>query len=165
MKAAKAAKKRIARSASRSRSLTVRTTRRIKKNDKTLRVYVRPPRVNVTTPTPQVNVTAPEVRVDAPPPAIIPAPVVKVDVDSPETADAISMNSLRKELERCMKNQKAVEVILSVDWGAQSRRYRFGNLVRVEDGIIELKPAPSEEAVPGSVIIPMNRIVAVIPTS
>lgn len=75
------------------------------------------------------------------------------------------MNSLRKELERCMKNQKAVEVILSVDWGAQSRRYRFGNLVRVEDGIIELKPAPSEEAVPGSVIIPMNRIVAVIPTS
>jgi hypothetical protein len=165
MKSAKAAKKRIARTASRSRSRTARKTRRRKRSGKMLRVHVRSPRVNVTTPVPQVNVAAPEVRVDAPPPAIIPPPVVKVDVDSPETADCVSMNSLRKELERCMKHKQTVEVILSVDWGAQSRRYRFGNLVRVEDGIIELKPAPSDETAPGSVIIPLNRIVAVIPTS
>jgi hypothetical protein len=159
LKSAKAAKKqgRIARAASRTRPRAARKRRRGKRGSgKILRVHVR---------SPQVNVPVPEVYVDAPPPAIIPAPVVKVDVDSPETADYVSMNSLRKELERCMKHQQTVEVILSVDWGAQSRHYRFGNLVRVEDGIIELKPALSEETAAGNVIIPLNRIVAVIPIS
>lgn len=135
-----------------------------------LRVQVRPPRVHVKTPAPRLTVTpstpaiqveAPTVHVQAPEPIVIPAPVVHVDVEADDNPDEESLQGLRKELLKCMKQKQTVELLLP-GMGEESRRYRVGSLVRVEDGIVELQSAhPSESA--ARVIFPLNRIAGLVP--
>lgn len=135
-----------------------------------VRVQVRPPRVNVTTPPlqldpPVVQVEAPVVQIEAPKPIVIPAPIVKVDVESEESPDQASMDGLRLELKKCMKKNQLIEVLLTTDWGPESRSYRIGKLVRVDEGIVELQTMQSSSARGARVIIPITRIVAIIPNA
>ncbi|GEC88241.1 MULTISPECIES: hypothetical protein [Brevibacillus] len=142
-----------------------------------VRIHVRAPRVNVTTPTPQVEapvvqveapvvqVEAPVVQVEAPKPIVIPAPVVKVDVETEETAEQACIEGLRQELSKCMRNDQLVEVLLTTDWGPESRSYRIGKLLRVEEGIIELQTLPSSRTNGASILIPITHIVAIIPNA
>lgn len=137
-----------------------------------LRVNVRAPSVRVTTPAPHVSVTAPAptvqveaptVQIKAPKPLIIPAPIVKVDVEAEERADEISLKGLRRELRKCMQENQIVELILTTDWGPDSRSYRIGTLMRVDEGLLELRTQPSAPTQGSSILIPLNRIVAIIP--
>ncbi|WP_286085942.1 hypothetical protein [Brevibacillus sp. NSP2.1] len=59
-----------------------------------------------------------------------------------------------------MRQNRTVEVILTSDWGPDSRPYRVGQLTRVDDGIIELKLDGSYGS---CILIPLNRIAAIIP--
>ncbi|WP_309145118.1 hypothetical protein [Brevibacillus sp. HB2.2] len=143
-----------------------------------VRIHVRAPQVNVTTPTPQVEapvvqveapvvqvespvvqVEAPYVQVEAPKPIVIPAPFVKVDVEKEESADQASIEGLRQELSKCMRNDQRVEVLLTTEWGPESRSYRVGKLLRVEEGIIELQTSSR------SIVIPITHIVAIVPNA
>ncbi|MFA4132433.1 MULTISPECIES: hypothetical protein [unclassified Brevibacillus] len=143
-----------------------------------VRIHVRAPQVNVTTPTPQVEapvvqveapvvqvespvvqVEAPYVQVEAPKPIVIPAPLVKVAVEKEESADQASIEGLRQELSKCMRNDQRVEVLLTTEWGPESRSYRVGKLLRVEEGIIELQTSSR------SIVIPITHIVAIIPNA
>ncbi|MDH6349856.1 hypothetical protein [Brevibacillus sp. 1238] len=134
-----------------------------------VRLHVRAPQVKVTTPAPHVSVTsatptvqveAPIVQFEAPKPLVIPAPIVKVDVEAEDTPEQESVAGLRKELQKCMRQNRTIEVILTSDWGPDSRPYRVGQLKRVDDGIIEL----ALDANHGTcILIPLNRIAAIIP--
>lgn len=137
-----------------------------------LRVNVRAPKVHVTTPVPQVSVSspvptvqveAPSVNIQAPKPIVIPAPIVQVEVEAEERAEEASMKGLRRELKRCMKQDQTVELLLESDFGPDNRKYRIGNLVRVEEGMVELRTSASLDMSASSILIPLNRIVAVIP--
>ncbi|MDR7317300.1 hypothetical protein [Brevibacillus nitrificans] len=137
-----------------------------------LRVHVRAPKVHVTTPaplvtvapaTPTVQVEAPSVNIQAPKPIVIPAPIVQVEVESEESADEISLQGIRKELTKCMKKNQTIELLLASDWGPENRPYRVGNLVRVDEGILELQTLPSLHPQAARILIPLNRIVALIP--
>ncbi|MCC8437023.1 hypothetical protein HP567_020970 [Brevibacillus sp. M2.1A] len=147
-----------------------------------VRIHVRAPQVNVTTPTPQVEapvvqvdapvvqveppvvqVEAPYVQVEAPKPIVIPAPLVKVDVEREESADQACIEGLRQELGKCMRNDQLVEVLLTTDWGPEGRSYRVGKLLRVDEGIIELQTLPSSRTNGASILIPITHIVAIIP--
>ncbi|MGG1661522.1 hypothetical protein [Brevibacillus sp. NRS-1366] len=149
------------------------TNKLVKANDqRMLRVNVRAPNVHftapvphvsVTAPTPSVQVEAPTVQIQAPKLVIIPAPIVKVDVEAEESTDEVSLKGLRKELRKCMKENQIVELILTTDWGPDSRSYRMGTLVRVDEGLIELRTHASLPNKGGSILIPLNRIVAIIP--
>ncbi|WP_235617501.1 hypothetical protein [Brevibacillus brevis] len=156
-----------------------------------VRIHVRAPRVNVTTPIPQVEapvvqveapvvqveapvvqveppvvkVEAPYVQVEAPKPIVIPAPLVKVDVESEESADQVCIEGLRQELSKCMRNDQLVEVLLTTDWGSESRSYRVGKLLRVDEGIIELQTVTSSRTNGASILIPLTHIVAIIPNA
>lgn len=165
-----AKKKTRARSVSRKRHRSNQTAKRlIDRLHRIVRLHVRAPNVNVTTPAPSVSVTsptpnvqveAPIVQFEAPKPLVIPAPVVKVDVEAEDTPEQESVASLRKELCKCMRENRTVEVILTSDWGPDSRPYRVGQLARVDDGIIELK---LDGSYGNCILIPLNRIVAIIP--
>ncbi|KMZ40313.1 hypothetical protein AC624_04105 [Bacillus sp. FJAT-27238] len=147
-----------------------------------VRIHVRAPQVNVTTPTPQVEapvvqveapvvqvespvvqVEAPYVQVEAPKPIVIPAPLVKVDVEKEESADQVCLEGLRQELSKCMRNDQLVEVLLTTDRGPESRSYRVGKLLRVEEGIIELQTSSHTNG--ASIVIPITHIVAIIPNA
>lgn len=137
-----------------------------------LRVSVRAPKVHITTPAPQVSVSAPvpavqveapSVSIQAPKPIVIPAPIVQVEVEVEERVEEASIKGLRKELKKCMNQNQTIELLLESDWGANSSRYRVGSLVRVEDGLVELRPSASLAAHANSILIPLHRIVAVIP--
>ncbi|MGG0937970.1 hypothetical protein ABHN11_18000 [Brevibacillus centrosporus] len=137
-----------------------------------LRVHVRAPKVHVTTPAPLVTVTpaaptvqveAPAVNIQAPKPIVIPAPIVHVEVEPEESADEISLQGIRKELTKCMKKNQTIELLLTSDWGPESRPYRVGNLVRVDEGILELQTIPSLHPKAARILIPLNRIAALIP--
>ncbi|WP_236841401.1 hypothetical protein [Brevibacillus formosus] len=140
-------------------------------------IHVRAPQVNVTTPTPQVEapvvqveapvvqVEAPYVQVEAPKPIVIPAPLVKVDVEKEESADQACIEGLRQELSKCMRNDQLVEVLLTTDWGPESRSYRVGKLLRVDEGIIELQTLTSSRINGASIVIPITHIVAIIPNA
>ncbi|WP_409174495.1 hypothetical protein [Brevibacillus fortis] len=149
-----------------------------------VRIHVRAPQVNVTTPIPQVEapvvqveapvvqveapvvqVEAPVVQVEAPKPIVIPAPVVKVDVETEESADQACIEGLRQELSKCMRNDQLVEVLLTKDWGPESRSYRVGKLLRVDEGIIELQTLTSSRTNGVSILIPITHIVAIIPNA
>lgn len=149
-----------------------------------VRIHVRAPQVNVTTPTPQVEapvvqveapvvqveapvvqVEAPYVQVEAPKPIVIPAPLVKVDVEKEESADQACIEGLRQELSKCMRNDQLVEVLLTTDWGPESRSYRVGKLLRVDEGIIELQTLTSSRTNGASIVIPITHIVAIIPNA
>lgn len=133
--------------------------------------------MNVTTPTPQVEapvvqveapvvqVEAPYVQVEAPKPIVIPAPLVKVDVEKEEAADQACIEGLRQELSKCMRNDQLVEVLLTTDWGPESRSYRVGKLLRVDEGIIELQTLTSSRTNGASIVIPITHIVAIIPNA
>lgn len=165
-----AKQKKRARSVSRKRPRSNQTAKRlIDRLHRIVRLHVRAPNVNVTTPAPSVSVTsptpnvqveAPIVQFEAPKPLVIPAPVVKVDVEAEDTPEQESVASLRKELWKCMRENRTVEVILTSDWGPDSRPYRVGQLARVDDGIIELK---LDGSYGNCILIPLNRIVAIIP--
>lgn len=137
-----------------------------------LRVNVRAPKVLVTAPVPEITVTpstpsvqveAPTVNIQAPKPLIIPAPIVNVEVEAEESAEEAGVKGLRKELVKCLKQQQTIELLLFADFGVHSRRYRVGKLIRVDEGIVELQTL-SALAPPGnSVLIPLHRIVAIIP--
>jgi hypothetical protein len=103
------------------------------------------------------------VNIRAPKPIVIPAPIVQVEVEAEERADEASMQGLRKELKKCMKQNQTIELLLESDWGPDNRRYRIGNLIRVEEGMIELRTSASLDMSASSILIPLNRIVAVIP--
>ncbi|QRG65610.1 hypothetical protein [Brevibacillus choshinensis] len=137
-----------------------------------LRFIVRAPKVHVSTPAPQVSVSspvpqvqveAPSVNIQAPKPIVIPAPIVQVEVEAEERAEEASMNGLRKELKKCMKQNQTIELLLESDWGPDNRKYRIGSLVRVEEGMVELRTSASLDMSGSSILIPLNRIVAVIP--
>lgn len=137
-----------------------------------LRVNVRAPNVRVTTPAPHVSVNtpiptvqveAPTVQIEAPKPLIIPAPIVQVDVEKEESAEDASLYALRKELRKCKKENQIVELILTTDLGPEGRDYRRGTLVRVDEGMIELHSCASLPNNGRSILIPLNRIVAIIP--
>lgn len=137
-----------------------------------LRVHVRAPKVHVTTPAPLVTVApaaptvqveAPAVNIQAPKPIVIPAPIVHVDVEPEESADEISLQGIRKELTKCMKKNQTIELLLTSDWGPENRPYRVGNLVRVDEGILELQTIPSLHPKAARILIPLNRIAALIP--
>ncbi|MFC8683630.1 hypothetical protein [Brevibacillus porteri] len=135
-----------------------------------VRINVRAPRVNVTTPIPQVDapvvqVDAPVVQVEAPKPIVIPAPLVKVDVETEESADQACIEGLRQELSNCMRRDQHVEVLLTTDWGPESRSYRVGKLLRVDEGIIELQTLASSRTNGASILIPITHIVAIIPNA
>lgn len=156
-----------------------------------VRINVRAPRVNVTTPIPQVDapvvqvdapvvqveapvvhveppvvqVEAPVVQVEAPKPIVIPAPLVKVDVETEESADQACIEGLRQELSNCMRRDQHVEVLLTTDWGPESRSYRVGKLLRVDEGIIELQTLASSRTNGASILIPITHIVAIIPNA
>ncbi|MGF9907539.1 hypothetical protein [Brevibacillus porteri] len=149
-----------------------------------VRIHVRAPQVNVTTPIPQVEapvvqveapvvqveapvvqVEAPYVQVEAPQPIVIPAPVVKVDVETEESADQACIEGLRQELSKCMRNDQLVEVLLTTDWGPESRSYRVGKLLRVDEGIIELQTLTPSRTNGVSILIPITHIVAIIPNA
>ncbi|MFS0915752.1 hypothetical protein [Brevibacillus sp. 179-C 1.1 NHS] len=175
----------------RRRTAKRKTNSLIKKLRRFVRIHVRSPQVNVTTPTPQVEapvvqveapvvqveapvvqveapvvqVEAPVVQIEAPSPIVIPAPVVKVDVETKESADQACLDELRQELGKCMKKNQIVEVLLLTDWGPESRSYRIGKLLRVEEGIIELQTISSSATNGASVVIPIPHIVAIIPNA
>lgn len=137
-----------------------------------LRVHVRAPKVHVTTPAPLVTVAptaptvqveAPAVNIQAPKPIVIPAPIVHVEVEPEESADEISLQGIRKELTKCMKKNQTIELLLTSDWGPENRPYRVGNLVRVDEGILELQTIPSLHPKAARILIPLNRIAALIP--
>ncbi|WP_261376105.1 hypothetical protein [Brevibacillus brevis] len=156
-----------------------------------VRIHVRAPQVNVTTPMPQVEVPvvhvdapvvhvdapvvqveppvvqveAPYVQVEAPRPIVIPAPLVKVDVETEESADQACIEGLRQELSKCMRRDQLVEVLLTTDWGPESRSYRVGKLLRVDEGIIELQTLTSSRTNGASILIPITHIVAIIPNA
>ncbi|WP_429844260.1 hypothetical protein [Brevibacillus sp. FIR094] len=156
-----------------------------------VRIHVRAPQVNVTTPIPQVEapvvhveapvvhveapvvqverpvvqVDAPYVQVEAPKPIVIPAPLVKVDVETEESADQACIEGLRQELSNCMRRDQLVEVLLTTDWGPESRSYRVGKLLRVDEGIIELQTLISSRTNGASILIPITHIVAIIPNA
>ncbi|TKI54844.1 hypothetical protein E8L90_04960 [Brevibacillus antibioticus] len=142
-----------------------------------VRIYVRAPQVNVTSPTPQVEapvvqvespvvqVEAPYVQVEAPKPIVIPAPIVKVDVETEESADQACIEGLRQELSKCMRNDQLVEVLLTTDMGPESRSYRVGKLLRVDEGLIELWTLSSSRTNGASIVIPITHIVAIIPNA
>ncbi|MGN7470331.1 hypothetical protein [Brevibacillus sp. SAFN-007a] len=157
-----AKKKTRAKSASRSRRpSSSRAARRfLDRLHRIVRLHVRAPNVNVTSATPTVQVEAPIVQLEAPQPLVIPAPIVKVDVEAEDTPEQESMESLRKELRTCMKQNRTVEVILTSDWRPDSRPYRVGQLTRVDDGMIELK---LDGSYGNRILIPLNRIAAIIP--
>lgn len=170
MRKSKAARKKARLIAAKARRRSARQTSVARRLRSALRVHVRAPKVHVTTPTPQVTVTSPAVQVEAPAvnvqapkPIVIPAPIVQVEVEAEDGANEISMKGLRRELSRCMRENQTVELLLAADGGRESsRRYRIGSLVRVEEGIVELKgcPAPGQEA--ARILIPLNQIVALI---
>ncbi|GED24364.1 hypothetical protein BAG01nite_04660 [Brevibacillus agri] len=166
-----AKKKTRAKSVSRSRrrSSGQATRRLLDRLNRVVRLHVRAPNVKVTTPAPHVSVTsatptvqveAPIVQFEAPKPLVIPAPIVNVDVEAEDTPEQESVEGLRKELYKCMRQNRTVEVILTSDWGPGSRPYRVGQLTRVDDGIIELKLGGSYGS---CILIPLNRIAAIIP--
>ena len=130
-----------------------------------LRVNVRAPNVRVTTPAPHVSVNTPipTVQIEAPKPLVIPAPIVQVDVEKEESAEDASLYALRKELRKCKKENQIVELILTTDLGPEGRDYRRGTLVRVDEGMIELHSCASLPNNGQSILIPLNRIVAIIP--
>jgi hypothetical protein len=140
-------------------------------SNRPLRVNVRAPKVHVTTPVPQVSVMAatptvqveaPSVTVEAPKPIIIPPPVVQVEVEDEEHPDEASMKGLRKELLKCMKQNQTVELVLAADFGSPSHRYPIGTLVRVDEGIVELKMTSIPDGMKArTMMIPLNRIVAI----
>lgn len=155
----KAARKKAARAPrKRSASKTVKTDAQ-----RMLRVNVRAPSVRVRTTAPNVQVEAPTVQIKAPKPLIIPAPIVKVDVEAEERPDEICLKGLRRELRKCMQDSQSVELILTSDWGPDSRSYRVGTLVRVDEGLLELRTQPSAQTHGGRIMIPLNRILAIIP--
>ncbi|WP_312115101.1 hypothetical protein [Brevibacillus reuszeri] len=133
--------------------------------DRMIRVNVRAPNVRVTTPAPQVSVHTPipTVQIEAPKPLIIPPPIVHVDVEKEENTEEASFHALRKELRKCKKENQSIELILTSDWGPDSRDYRRGTLVRVDEGLIELRSCATLPGNGQSILIPLNRIVAVIP--
>ncbi|MED1798485.1 hypothetical protein [Brevibacillus porteri] len=140
-------------------------------------VQVEPPVVQVEAPVvqveapvvqveaPVVQVEAPVVQVEAPKPIVIPAPLVKVDVETEESADQVCIEGLRQELSKCMRNDQLVEILLTTDWGPESRSYRVGKLLRVDEGIIELQTLPSSRTKGASILIPITHIVAIIPNA
>ncbi|ATF14275.1 hypothetical protein A616_20510 [Brevibacillus brevis X23] len=133
-------------------------------------VHVEPPVVKVEAPVvqvevPVVQVEAPVVQVEAPKPIVIPAPLVKVDVETEESADQVCIEGLRQELSKCMRNDQLVEILLTTDWGPESRSYRVGKLLRVDEGIIELQTLPSSRTNGASILIPITHIVAIIPNA
>ncbi|MFF0825714.1 hypothetical protein ACFYU8_07200 [Brevibacillus sp. NPDC003359] len=156
-----------------------------------VRIHVRAPQVNVTTPIPQleapvvqveapvvqveapvvqveapvVQVEAPYVQVEAPKPIVIPAPIVKVDVGTEESADQACIDGLRQELSKCLRDDQLVEVLLTTDWGSEGRSNRIGKLLRVDEGIIELQTITSSRTSGTSVLIPITHIVAIIPNA
>ncbi|MED4750014.1 hypothetical protein [Brevibacillus choshinensis] len=170
MKMTKAARKRTRVKSAKARLRQVGLLQ--KRLNRFLRVNVRAPKVHVTTPTPQVSVSAsvptvqveaPSVNIQAPKPIIIPAPIVQVEVEAEERVEEASMKGLRKELKRCMKQNQTIELLLESDWGPDNRRYRIGTLIRVEEGMIELGTSAPLDMNASSILIPLNRIVAVIP--
>ncbi|WP_173617337.1 hypothetical protein [Brevibacillus sp. DP1.3A] len=133
-------------------------------------VHVEPPVVQVEAPVvhvepPVVRVEAPYVQVEAPKPIVIPAPLVKVDVEAEESADQACIDGLRQELSKCLRNDQLVEVLLTTDWGPESRSYRVGKLLRVDEGIIELLTLASSRTNGASILIPITHIVAIIPNA
>ncbi|MFF2528801.1 hypothetical protein ACFVS2_07780 [Brevibacillus sp. NPDC058079] len=133
-------------------------------------VHVEPPVVQVEAPVvhvepPVVQVEAPYVQVEAPKPIVIPAPLVKVDVEAEESADQACIEGLRQELSKCLRNDQLVEVLLTTDWGPESRSYRVGKLLRVDEGIIELLTLASSRTNGASILIPITHIVAIIPNA
>jgi hypothetical protein len=112
---------------------------------------------------PTVQVEAPAVNIQAPKPIVIPAPIVHVEVEPEESADEISLQGIRKELTKCMKKNQTIELLLTSDWGPENRPYRVGNLVRVDEGILELQTIPSLHPKAARILIPLNRIAALIP--
>lgn len=174
LKSAKSAKKRNRYSRlNQSSSHNVRGKRARKlDHPRWLRVNVRAPKVLVTAPAPELTVTpstpsvqveAPTVNIQAPTPLIIPAPIVNVEVEAEESAEEAGVKGLRKELVKCMKQQQTIELLLSADFGVHSRRYRLGKLIRVDEGIVELKTLSALDHNGSSVLIPLHRIVAIIP--
>jgi len=172
MKTAKAGKKKNTRSARRSSDIIRAPASSKGSRPRPLRIHVRAPKVHVTTPAPQLTVTpstpavqveAPTVHVQAPKPLVIPAPIVKVEVEPEENPDLESIKALRKELSKCKKHNQTVELLLAADLGTQGRQYRIGHLLRVEEGIIALRTLSTQERQGMTVLIPLNRIVAVIP--
>ncbi|WP_400163352.1 hypothetical protein ACAF76_007740 [Brevibacillus sp. TJ4] len=136
-----------------------------------VRVQVRPPRIHVRTPAPRlrfaqsppsVQVEAPTVHVQAPEPLVLPAPVVHVDVEADDHPDEASVQGLRKELLKCLKQKQTVELLLPA-MGEDSRRYRVGSLVRVDEGIVELEIPRTPESASTRVIYPLNRIAGLVP--
>lgn len=127
-----------------------------------LRVHVRAPQVSVTAPVPTVQVDAPSVNIEAPKPIVIPAPVVKIDVEE-ESADYASYKGLRRELRKCLKQNQPVELLLASDFGSDNRKFQTGSLTRVDEGIVELRATAPDGTREFSILIPLNRIVAIIP--
>lgn len=170
MKMAKAARKRTRVKSAKARSRPLSLLE--KRLNRLLRINVRAPQVHVTTPAPLVSVTAPvptvqveapSVNIQAPKPIVIPAPIVHVDVEAEEGPNEVSIKGLRRELKTCMKQNQMIELLLESDWGPENRRYRIGYLTRVEEGMIELCAAASLDMNASRILIPLNRIVAVIP--
>ncbi|EJL21568.1 hypothetical protein [Brevibacillus sp. BC25] len=133
-------------------------------------IHVEPPVIQVEAPVvhvepPVVQVEAPYVQVEAPKPIVIPAPLVKVDVEAEESADQACIEGLRQELSKCLRNDQLVEVLLTTDWGPESRSYRVGKLLRVDEGIIELQTLTSSRTNGASILIPITHIVAIIPNA
>ncbi|MFD2371202.1 hypothetical protein ACFSO0_14865 [Brevibacillus sp. GCM10020057] len=176
MRKSKAARKKARLSAAKARRRTVSRakggthTKAARSARAPLRVHVRAPKVHVTTPTPQVTVTSPAVQVEAPAvnvqapePIVIPAPIVQVEVEAEEGANEISMKGLRRELGKCMRENQTVELLLAAEGGGEgSRRFRTGSVVRVEEGIVELKGCPAQGQEAFRILIPLNQIVALI---
>ncbi|EST52661.1 hypothetical protein T458_17020 [Brevibacillus panacihumi W25] len=172
MKTAKAGIKKNARSSKRSSRIIRAPSFTKGGKPRPFRIHVRAPKVHVTTPaphltvtpsTPAVQVEAPTVHVEAPKPLVIPAPIVKVEVEAEENPAVECIKALRKELSKCQKQNQKVELLFSADLGSQGRQYRIGHLIRVEEGIIVLRTLSTEERQGMTVLIPLNRIVAVIP--
>jgi len=157
-----------------ARPQSARASRRVARRPRsrlrsTLRVHVRAPRVHVMTPAPVVSaptvqVEAPAVNIQAPKPIVIPAPIVQVEVEAWERTDEAGLKSLRKELNRCLREQQTIELLLAGDGGLASRRYRIGRPVRVEEGIVELRGHADVNQEAARILIPLHQIVALIPT-